>query len=242
MAIGRLTRKIGAPADRVDQPAARERADRAGDGAGRRPGADGAAARFAVEGGAEQGEAGGHEERGADALGDARSEQHREARCQRTAERCQREHQHAGEQGALAAPTVAGDAAEQDQRAERQQVGVDEPGDRGAARAEIVLDRRQADVDDGAVDEGQARAEDGRRQRAGRMGRGATTGGALPRRDDAVIAGSGDRRGHAAFNLRRSGRRRQAPQRRVGSIDRLRHDRFPSTRRCRCRTRRGPGA
>ena len=37
---------------------------------------------------------------------------------------------------------------------------IDAPG--GARRCQVALDRRQADVDDRAVDEGQARAEDGR--------------------------------------------------------------------------------
>ena len=156
-----------APSDRVDEPAAGERADRTRDGARRRPRADGPAARFAVERRADQRQAGRHQECGADPLGDTGGEQQLEARRQRAAERCQREDEHAGEEGASPAPAVAGDAAEQHQRAERQQVGVDQPGDRRAVRTEVVLDRRQADVDHRAVDEGEAGAEDRRRQRAG---------------------------------------------------------------------------
>ena len=204
-----------APARGIDEPAAGQRAERAGDGAGRGPGADGPAARLAAEGRPEQGQAGRHQEGRAQALQHAGREQGREAGGEGAGQRGGRKHRHAGEEGALPAPAVAGDAAEEDEGAERQQVGVDEPGDRSAAGAEVMLDGWQADVDHRAVDEGQARAEDGRGQGPGRV---------------SGAAGRGSRLGAASRPARARRRRRR---RRPGSGC------APSTRRCRRRRRRG---
>ena len=60
---------------------------------------------------------------------------------------------------------VAERAADQDQRAERQQVAVDDPLLRRQAAAERALDRRQRDVHDRAVEQHDARADDARDQR-----------------------------------------------------------------------------
>ena len=58
------------------------------------------------------------------------------------------------------AEEVAERAADEQQRAERQQVGVDDPLLQREATAEVALDRRQRDVDDRRVDEDDHRAED----------------------------------------------------------------------------------
>ena len=64
---------------------------------------------------------------------------------------------------------VAERAADEDQRAEGEQVGVDDPLLRREPAAEVGLDRRQRDVDDRAVDEGHRRAEDARDERPARQ-------------------------------------------------------------------------
>ena len=58
------------------------------------------------------------------------------------------------------AEDVAERPADEDQRAERQQVRVDDPLLQREAASEIALDRRQRDVDDRRVDEDDRRAED----------------------------------------------------------------------------------
>ena len=60
----------------------------------------------------------------------------------------------------LLAEEVAERAADEDQRAEREQVRVDDPLLEREPAAEVVLDRGQRDVDDGRVDEHDRRAED----------------------------------------------------------------------------------
>ena len=61
------------------------------------------------------------------------------------------------------AEPVAQRPAEQDQAGEREQVAVGDPLQLGEARVEVLADGAQRDVDDGAVEEGDARAERGRR-------------------------------------------------------------------------------
>ena len=71
------------------------------------------------------------------------------------AERADADHEHAP-----LAVDVPERPADQDQRAERQHVGVRDPLLRLQPAAEVVLDRGQRDVDDRPVDRGDARAED----------------------------------------------------------------------------------
>ena len=69
---------------------------------------------------------------------------------------------------------------------QREHVAVDDPLQRGEAGVEVLADRRQRDVDDGPVEAGHARAEDGREQHP------ATARGAVA---DLLGAGAG---GHVA--------------------------------------------
>ena len=62
---------------------------------------------------------------------------------------------------AAAPVAVAERSAEQDQRGERQQVAVEDPLQRAGRRAEVAADVGQRHVDDGAVEEGHARAQHG---------------------------------------------------------------------------------
>ena len=57
-------------------------------------------------------------------------------------------------------------AGDEDQRAQRQQVGVGDPLLPGEPAAEVVRDRRERDVDDGGVHRHHRRAQDRRHQRA----------------------------------------------------------------------------
>ena len=91
-------------------------------------------------------------ERRADALHDARRDQAGVARRERTGGRGEREDREADEEDLLAAEAVAELAAEQDQRGERQEVGVDRPLEVLRRRLERALDRRQRDVHDRVVE------------------------------------------------------------------------------------------
>ena len=74
--------------------------------------------------------------------------------------RGQPERAEADQEDPLAAEEVAERAADEDQRAERQEIGVDDPLLEREAAAEVVLDRGQRDVDDRPVDEHDRRPED----------------------------------------------------------------------------------
>ena len=111
----------------------------------------------------------GHEQRAGDALQRARRDQQADARRERAQHRGRAEAADAEREHAPLAVEVAERAADQDQRAERQQVAVDDPLLPGEAAAEPALDRRQRDVDDGAVEQRDARAEDRRRSRVSRL-------------------------------------------------------------------------
>ena len=71
----------------------------------------------------------------------------------------------ADDEDPAAAELVAEAAADQQQRDQRQRVGLDHPLLAGEADVEPVADRRQGDVDDGAVEEDDGGAEDRRDQR-----------------------------------------------------------------------------
>ena len=99
--------------------------------------------------------------RAADSLDEAGRDEHLLG-LRQPAERARHgEHAEAGHEDALAAEEVAEAAGEQEQAAEGDQVGVDDPGEARLREAEVVLDRRQRDVDDGHVehDHQHARAE-----------------------------------------------------------------------------------
>ena len=70
----------------------------------------------------------------------------------------------AGEEDPAASEAVAERAAEQDERGERQRVGVDHPLQAGGAGAEVGTDRGQRDRDDRGVEEGHARPQNGGEQ------------------------------------------------------------------------------
>ena len=66
----------------------------------------------------------------------------------------------ADEKDALAPELIAQRSADENQRAEKQRVGLDHPLDVGDRRVKIGLERGQRDVDDRRIDERHARPED----------------------------------------------------------------------------------
>lgn len=60
-------------------------------------------------------------------------------------------------------------AAEQNQRREGQKIGVDEPGETLRTGMKTSVERRQCDIDDRSVDEGEAGAQDGGSKRCSRV-------------------------------------------------------------------------
>ena len=114
-------------------------------------------------------------------------------------QRADREEGDAGQEGAAAAEEVAAAGPEQQQAAEGEQVGVEDPGQLASGEAEALLDVGQGDVDDGRVEDhhqlgGQDDEQEHRRaaeqalQASGRP-RGGTVDGRGTRRDN-------DRRRH----------------------------------------------
>jgi len=93
---------------------------------------------------------------------------------------------------------IAGAAADQDQRAQRQEIGVDRPGQSSGAGTEIMPKGRQRHVDDRTVDEGDAGSQNGRSQRGTWMRMNLS-----PRCSrDAAVARADKRCGHATPGLR----------------------------------------
>ena len=100
----------------------------------------------------DQGEGGRSGERGAGSLDGARHQQPRLGGGEAAEQRTDREHRDAGDEHPSPAVHVAEAATEQQQAAEGQRVGGHDPGQTGAAKAEIGLDLRQGDVHDRCVE------------------------------------------------------------------------------------------
>ena len=103
------------------------------------------------EGGGDQGQRGRGDDRGADALHRAGGEQPGLRGGEPAEQRGQREQDHPGDEHPPASEDVAGPAAEQQQAAEGQGVGVDHPLQAGAGEPERALDVGQRDVHDRGV-------------------------------------------------------------------------------------------
>jgi len=91
--------------------------------------------------------------RPADALGEPRGDQHLLAGGDPAQQRRGGEQGQAGDERALAAGQVAEPAGQQQQAAEGDQVGVDDPGQIGGREAEAALDHRQRHGHDAAVED-----------------------------------------------------------------------------------------
>ena len=92
------------------------------------------------------------DDRAADPLHRSRAFEHVLRARETTGERRQREERDSGEEHPPVPEQVTEPAAEQEKAAEREQVGVDHPRERGLREAEIGADRRQRDVHDRRVE------------------------------------------------------------------------------------------
>ena len=103
----------------------------------------------------------GRAHRAADPLNEAAGDEHPLGLGHTADDRGDREQRQPGHEHVLTADEVAEPAGEQQQAAEGDQVAVDDPGEARLREAEVILDRRQRDVDDGHVedDHQHARAE-----------------------------------------------------------------------------------
>ena len=153
------------PRDRIDEIAADERADHGRDPGPGRPRADRRAALAGRERGDDERERARGEQRAERALQRAAGDQQLDARRDGAQHRDDAEAGDAEREDAPLAEDVAERAADQDQRAERQQVGVRDPLLPGQPAAEIVANRGQRDVDRRGVQPGDERAHDRREQR-----------------------------------------------------------------------------
>ncbi|HST41229.1 MAG TPA: hypothetical protein VLK58_17060 [Conexibacter sp.] len=160
------------PAGQLGQHAAQQHPDGAAGGGHGRPHSERAGSvRSARKGRREQRQRCRREPGGGDALERAEGDQLAAALRQAAGEAGEREQrERAGEQ-APAAEQVAEPAAEQQQPAERDRVGVDDPGERGVGEAERVADLRQRDVHDRDVerDDELRRRDDGEHEPRARI-------------------------------------------------------------------------
>jgi hypothetical protein len=93
------------------------------------------------------------DQRAAEALEAAGGDQHPGAGGEAVEQRGGREDEHAGDEQPAPADEVGGAAAEQQEPAEHQRVGVDHPLQVRRRELEVVLDRRQRDVHDRGVED-----------------------------------------------------------------------------------------
>ena len=173
-----------APRHRLDQPAAEEGPDRAGDAAEAGPRTDRGAAVARAERGRDDREAAGHEQRGGDPLDGARGDE-RDGRRREAADQGRGpERDETDEEELPAAEAVAERAADHEERPEGEQVGVEDPLEPGEVGVEVLGDRGERGVHHAAVEEGDPRPEHRRgdhptagggpgAERARRRGRGA---------------------------------------------------------------------
>jgi len=120
----------------------------------------------------------GRGQRPADALDEARGDEHVLALGRAAEQRRQREQCEAAEEDPLAADEVTQAPGQEQQSAERDEVGVHDPGEARLGEAEVLLDRRQRDVHDRLVedDHQHPRAEDDQRDPAVAVARGVAVG------------------------------------------------------------------
>jgi len=142
------------PRERVGEDPAEEQADGAAADRDRRPHAHrfGPLRAFS-EGRGHDREGGRRHERRAEALDSACDDQPGLALCEAADQRRDRKDDDAEEEHALAPDQVARAATEQEESAEEQRVGVDDPLQVRIGHVEVVLDRRQSDVHDRRVED-----------------------------------------------------------------------------------------
>ena len=115
----------------------------------------------------------GVEHRARDALQAPRDDEHRSVRCGGAEHRGHAERGDPDDEQASRPEQIAERPTDEEQRAERQEIRVDDPLLQREAAAEIALNRRQRDVDDARVDEDDDRPENAgdQHQPVARVGR-----------------------------------------------------------------------
>ena len=157
----KIDKKNGAPGDVLDQPATHHGADSGSDCAKARPGPDGATAFILRKRTTDDGETAGNEERRAESLKRPGSDQLADVPSKSARGRRRGEQRNADQKNAATAVVIAKRTADEQQRGEQKRVGFDHPLQVNGGGVEARLQRRQRDVDDGAVDEGHAGSENG---------------------------------------------------------------------------------
>jgi hypothetical protein len=84
-------------------------------------------------------------------------------------DRCTTERRYCHTKNTAASKPVSHRAAEQQQRTQRQKIGVDHPLQRARIGVQRIADDRETDIHDRTVDEGEARCEDGCRENEARI-------------------------------------------------------------------------
>ena len=170
------------PRHGVDEPAADERTERGDDPAQARPRPDGSGPVAGPERRRDHGQAPGHQQGRRRALQQAGDDQEVGRRRRRAQRRRRGEPDQADDEHPPAAVEVAERTAEDEQGAEGQQVGRQDPLELREAGAEVGRDRGQGRVDDRRIEEGHAGAEHGGGEDPATLGRPQSDGGADDRR------------------------------------------------------------
>ena len=141
------------PAERLGEDSAEQHAGRAARAGHRAPDAERLVALRALgEGGGHDRQRGGGDQRGAEALHGARDDQPDVALSEAAGERGEGEQPHAPDEHAPPAEQVGQPPAEQQEAAEEERVGVDDPGEVVLREVEIAADRGKGHVDDRGVE------------------------------------------------------------------------------------------
>ena len=155
----------------LDEPAPQDGADARGDGREPRPRSDGPPPLLLRERGADDRQASGDEQGRAHALRGARGDELARALGQPASRRSDGEEQKARREDALSAEAITERASDQNQSGEHKRVSLHDPLRPDHVRPQLPLKHGQRHVDDRAVNEGDARSDDRRRQhpRGGRL-------------------------------------------------------------------------
>ena len=161
---GRLIQKIQRQSNSTSRPPP-SGPDQGRDPRPRRPQPDRAPARLALEGRGEDRQRARDQQRAGHPLQRPGADQRLLAGRDRAEDRGRREPAEPDHEQPPATEQVAERAADEQQRDQRQHVGLDDPLLPREPGVEILLDRRQGDVDHGRIEEDDVRAEDRRHQR-----------------------------------------------------------------------------
>ena len=150
------------PRESAHQPPADQGAGRPGDGGQPRPGTDRSGPILRIDRCGEKRQAAGNQEGGGRALQGPGDHEGADVRREAAQQRGGAEPVHAEQEHPAPAVAIAEQPAQQHQGREGDQVGIHDPLQTRHVRAEVITDAGQGDVDDGGVEEGDARSEDRR--------------------------------------------------------------------------------